>query len=368
MFGNSTAYKPAGNPAFPGRIAIIVNPASVSKDLFHSADRLLEKYGTEKILRITWPEDFVTERKKLIATIVDLAEEKDIKILILNQAMPGSMEAIDKLRETRDDIFIILCSIHEPESEIALRADLIFRPNEPGMGLAMVKQAKKQGAKVFVHYSFPRHMAKAAWLNKKKVINDTCEAEGMQFVDVTALDPMGVEGVEGAGRFIIEDVSRQVANFGENTAFFCTNCQLQKSLIKAVIDNRAIYPQSCCPSPYHGFPEALDIKSDGGQNDLNFVISEASRIAAEKNMSDRLSTWPVSASMMFANAGAEYAILWLNGKVDRDHLDDRVLEDCMNAYIKEEVGEGVKVEMSSFEENGTVYNNLKLVLMSYLDL
>ena len=356
-----------GDLLFPGKIAIVTDRPSVSTDDFHSADRLIEKYGADKIIHNTWPENFTAEREKMIDTVVKLADDREVKALIFNQAIVGTNAAVDRFKELRDDVFIIYCFTQETAVDSAARANLIFRLDSPGIGMAVVKQAKKQGAKVFVHYSFPRHMAIEALIIRRDKIREACAAEGIQFVDAAVLDPAGEAGAAGARRFILEDVPKLAAGFGENTAFYTTNCTLQAPLIRAVVDCHAIFPQPCCPSPFHGFPEALGIKTDGGQADLNYVISEACRIAEEKNMSDRLSTWPVSASMMFANTGAEYAIKWINGKVPKNPIDDRVLKDCLSAYVKEVVGEGVEVEMSSYSGNGIVYDKIKLILMGYLD-
>ena len=101
--------------------------------------------------------------------------------------------------------------------------------------------------------------------------------------------------------------------------------------------------------------------------DLRHLIGEASRIAESKNMTDRLSTWPVSASMMFTNAGVEYAIKWINGEVSRTGIDNNVLVSCMRDYIAEVVGEESTIFIRANSENGVTYNNFKLIYMSYLD-
>ena len=367
MNGNSIDGNAVIDQPFPGKIAIITNHISLNVDDFYAAEHLVAKYGKDKIIHVTWPEDFFAEQNKMIDTASALAEDREINVLIINQALPGTNAAVDKFKETRDDVFIIYCTIHDSAKDAASRASLLMEINELDMGLAMVRQAKKQGAKVFVHYSFPRHMSQLILSNRFKLIQETCAAEGMLLVNSTVPDPVMETGIAGARQFILDDVPRLVARYGEDTAFFCTNCFLQASLIKAVVDCHAIYPQPCCPSPFHGFPEALGIETDSGHPDLNHVIGEACRIAAEKNMTDRLSTWPVSASMMFTSAGAEYAIKWINGLVPKMDIDSRVLEDCMSAYVKEVVGEHVKVEMVSYTENGVTYDNFKLLLMSYLD-
>ena len=368
MAGYSTESNKTDDLFFPGKIAVITSPASVSYDVFHSADRLIAKYGAGKIVKATWPENFIAGKNKMIETFAALAEDREIRAFIINHAVPGTAAAVDKLKEIRDDTFIVYCMIYEPVYETAMRANLIFEPNELTMGSAMVKQAKKQGAKTFVHYSFPRHLSLVTILGRRDMIRKTCSEEGIQFVDAAAPDPVGEAGIASARQFILEDVPKLAARYGEDTAFFNTSCQMQVPLIKSVVDCHAIYPQPCCPSPFHGFPEALGIKTDDGFADLNHVIGEACRIAEEKNMTDRLSTWPVSASMMFANAGAEYAIKWINGQAPKTGIDEIALKDCMSAYVKEVVGEGVEVEMTSYSENGITYDNFKLLLMSYLDL
>jgi hypothetical protein len=155
-----------------------------------------------------------------------------------------------------------------------------------------------------------------------------------------------------------------VARYGKDTAFFSTNCAMQIPLITAVVNSGAIYPQPCCPSPFHGFPSALGLESIG--LDINRMISETRKVLASKNELGRLSTWPIPASMLWTNAGAEYAIKWINGQVPKTGIDDRVLADCMSAYIREVTGENIAVAMANYEEDGQVFDNFKIMLVDYL--
>jgi len=351
--------------SFSGKIAIVTTVDN--EDNWHSVEHLVSKYGAEKILHVIWPKDFITAQKQMIDIIATLAADRDIKALIINQALPGTNAAIDNLKESRDDIYLVFCGIHESPPQAALRANLMFDTDLPGMGRAIVLQAKKQGAKVFVHYSFPRHMSILELSGCRNMIQKTCGEEDIKFVDSTAPDPRGEAGNDAAEQFIIEDVPKLVAMYGENTCFFCTNCSLQIPLIKAVVDNHAIFSQQCCPSPLHGFPEALGINNIERPVDLSYVISEIGNIAAEKNMTDRLSTWPVSASMMYTIAGAEYAIKCIKGEVPRNGINERVLQDCMSDYVKKVIGESVEVSMTSYSEGGKTYDKFKLLLMAYLD-
>jgi len=352
---------------FPGKIAVVTSDTLTNEEDFNSVGPVIAKYGADKIIHLSWSSNFQTQQDEMIKTLAELAADRELKALVLNQALLGSNAAVDKFKETRDDVFIVYRSSQDPTPEAAARASLIFDCNSLGMGYAMVKQAKKQGAKAFVHYSFPRHMSQPFLIRRRDLIRDTCVAEGIRYTDATALDFKGEAGIDAAWQFILDDVPKMVAKYGEDTAFFCTNCNLQVPLIKAVVDCHAIFPQPCCPSPFHGFPEALGIKMNDGPPDLAYVISEASRIAEERNMTDRLSTWPVSVSAMVTNAGVEYAIKWINDEVMKTGINDDVLLDCMSTYIEEVVGEASNVYLTSYSEGGLTYDNFKLILMGYLD-
>ena len=355
--------------SFPGKIAVITNLPfhSQSDEEFWSGEQVLAKYGAGNVFHVTWPAFFMQEKEQVDAIISSLSVKQEVKALIINQAIPGCNAALEKLRKFRDDIFIVYCIPHENIDVSAVRANLILMPDVLGMGPAIVKQARKQGAEAFVHYSFPRHMSMMLKTASRDLMKETCAAEGIEFIDTVALDPVGEPGSYSAEQFILEDVPRMVARYGENTAFFCTNCFLQVPLIKAVVDCHAIFSQPCCPSPYHGFPEALGIETGEGMPDLNFVISESSRISAGKNMTGRLSTWPAPLTLMSTNAGVEYAVKWIKGEVPRTGIDDKILMDCMTAYIKETTGRDIDVSMTSFSQGDKVYSNLKMLLMSYLN-
>ncbi|MCL2008713.1 MAG: DUF3798 domain-containing protein [Treponema sp.] len=347
------------------KIAYVSLAAPLREEEFRLGELLAKKYGADKFVHIIVPNDFVSESEKVTKAIGELAADREIKILLFPQAIPGTNAGIDKFKEVRDDAFIIYSFIHEPIADSVKRANLILRTNELEVGPAIVRQAKKQGAKAFVHFSFPRHMSIATLASRRDLIRTTCEEEGLKFIDAEVLDPIKSENMVNAQKLITETVPEMVSKYGKDTAFFCTNCLLQSPLIRAVVESRAIYPQPCCPSPFHGFPEALEI--DNPNFDIRHMISEASRILEEKDLSDRLSTWPVSVVMMCANAGVEYAIKWLNGEVPKDKIDRTVLLECIDNYIREVVGEDSHVSLSLFTREGVTYNNYMRVQMSYLD-
>jgi hypothetical protein len=190
---------------------------------------------------------------------------------------------------------------------------------------------------------------------------ETCKKIGLEFVDATAPDPTGDSGVPGAQQFILEDVPKMVEKYGKDTAFFSTNCAMQTPLIKACYDAGAIYPQPCCPSPYHGYPSALGIESTGYSADaMKNVISETAKKLKEAGLLGRFSTWPVPVAMMNTVASTEYAVKWINGEVG-DELDIPVLEGLMTEYAN-----GIAVKTTTYVENSVEYPTFRMIMIDFL--
>lgn len=355
------AAEPTAEEPFAGKIAIVTNTLSQNEEEYRSAQQMVEKYGDKKIMHVLWPDNFMTEQEQMISTITKIGSDPEVKALIINQAVPGTNAAVDKLLETRDDMFIAYCSPQENPPDVVERADLILQPDELGMGTTIPEQAKAMGAKTFVHYSFPRHMSVVLLSARRDLMIETCKEIGIEFVDATAPDPTGDSGVPGAQQFILEDVPKMVEKYGKDTAFFSTNCAMQTPLIKACYDAGAIYPQPCCPSPYHGYPSALGIESTGYSADaMANVISETAKKLKDAGLLGRFSTWPVPVAMMNTVASTEYAVKWINGEVG-DELDTKVLEELMTEYAN-----GISVKTNTYSENSVEYPTFRLIMMDFL--
>ncbi|WP_273319880.1 DUF3798 domain-containing protein [Vallitalea guaymasensis] len=353
------------------KIGIITGTVAQNEEEYRAAQRtkevFMERYGEDKVILQTYPEKFMDEQETVIANIAGIAADPKVKALVICQAVPGTSAAIDKVLETRDDLLIIAATSGEDPNMIADRADLCFQMDEVGMGTAIVEQIKKQGAETLVHYSFPRHMSYALLAARRDLLKENCKKEGIKFVDATAPDPTGDAGISGAQQFILEDVPKKIKQHGEDTAFFSTNCSMQPPLIKSILQQHGIYPQPCCPSPYHGFPSALQIEiPEDKKGDANYVVEQIRRINAENNMTGRMSTWPVPVNMMFIEAGAEYASQWIEGKF-KDKIDNEKLKECFVDYTSN-YGDDIDINVTLLEENGKKFDNYFLVLIDYIDL
>ena len=367
LLGMTACTSPATEPAATGgeqpaaaekkfKIAIYTNTVSQNEEEFRSAEKAVQKYGADMIVTQTIPDNFMKEQETVIANGLALVSDPEVKALIMNQAIPGAAAMFEKIKEQRPDVLLIAVTPAETDV-ISDKADIALQPDEVSMGRTIPEQAKKLGAKTFVHYSFPRHMSYPMLAARRDEFKVVCEELGMTFVDATAPDPTGDGGVPAAQQFVLEDIPRKVAEYGKDTNFFSTNCSMQEPLIKASLETGAIAAQQCCPSPYHGYPGALGIEIPTEKaGDIDFIVEQTKAKIAEKGGTGRFSTWPVPFSMMSTAAAVEYAKMYAEGTITSKN-DPEALKKC----YAEAAGE-YKLTISNYDNKDNFY----LILSDYL--
>ncbi len=350
--------------ATEGKIAIITNTVSQNEEEYRSAQAMVEKYGSDRIIHDTMPDNFMAEQEQFISVINKYGTDPDVKAIIINQACPGSNPGIDKVAEVRDlnDLFVAYCTPQENPVDITTRADITISVDEVGKGTFMAQQAYDMGCKTFVHYSFPRHMAQVTLAGCRDKIAEKCAELGIEFVDATAPDPTSDAGTTGAQMFILEDVPKMVEKYGKETAFFSTNCSMQVPLIEAVFDAGAYFVQPCCPSPYHGFPSAFGLETPSDLvNGIQETIDASIKYVADAGLTGHFSTWSVPASIANTVACTEYAFLWMAGLAG--DCDADVLAAILSNYC------GTEATLYPFEDPGTgvVTDNYLVYQLGYLN-
>ena len=364
------------NPDFPGRIGIITNTIDQNEEEFRSAEALVRMYGSHKIIHRTWPVRFAEEAEMMITIMSDLARDPQINAIIINQAVINTNAAIDRAREIREEmeqpIFIVSAAAAEMPADVSLRVDLSLDVNNPAIGERFVEQALEMGAKTIAHYSFPRHMAIPPLSVRRDRIAAAAETAGIKFVDLSSPDPMEEGGMAASQLFISQDVPRQVADLGVDTAFFSTNCGQQIPLLNGVLETGAMYVQPCCPSPFHAFPTALGLAADQSEALINFtpqeIIAATSEAVRAAGMSGRLSNYAMPASMVWTTVGFMYAVEWLNGNAPQEvgKVDIDLLNTLVGDYSYFLFGERKYFALSEQEIDGVVYPLIIVGLAPYI--
>lgn len=327
----SEAEAPAGDD---WKIGILTGTSSQNEEEFVAGRELVEKYGEDRVIHKTYPDNFTKEQETTITLAMNMAADPSVKAIIFCQAVPGTAAAFEMIREQRDDILLIAGLPQEDPAIMSELSDIVIDTDNLRRGETIMELAHQMGAKKFIHYSFPRHMSIELLAQRRDNFQKKADELGIEFIEVSAPDPMGEGGIPATQQFILEDVPRQVAEHGKDTAFFSTNCAMQEPLIKKVLDEGAIFPEQCCPSPYHGYPGALGIEiPEDKVGNVDFIISEITAKVAEKGNSGRMGTWTVPAAIALIRACGAYAVEYAQGNVERQDIDAFV------DFLRQEAGD-----------------------------
>jgi len=344
MFGcsaqqaKSPADKTAATASAEGfKIGIMTGTVSQNEEEYRAGQQVAAKYPG-RVKHVTYPDNFMTEQETVIAQMVGLASDPEVKIIVAGQAIPGSVAAARKIREQRPDILIGFIEAHEDPAIVNETADVAIQPNQLARGISIIQEAKAMGASTFVHYSFPRHMSQELLATRRHIMEQEAAKQGMKFLFVTAPDPMAEGGLPATQQFVLEDQPREIKKLGKSTAFFSTNCGMQEPLIKSVLQNGGYVAEQCCPSPTHGYPTALGIAIPPDKaGDIEYINSENKRIIAENHMTGHFGTWIAPESMVAIRATVNILVDTVDGKADYKDMT------VMQKYLEEEAKAPVKI-------------------------
>lgn len=334
------------------KIGIVTGTVSQGEDEYRGAENVIKKYGSD-IVHVIYPDNFMQEQETTIARIVELAYDSSVKAIVVCQAVPGTVAAIRKVKEFRPDIVFIAGTPHEDPPIVERTADVSFNTDDERRGITIIDLAYKMGAKTFIHYSFPRHLSMELIARRKDLMEKRCKELGIQFVSISAPDPMGEQGITGSQQFILEDVPRQLAKYGNDTAFFSTNCAMQEPLITAILKHGGIFPEQCCPSPTHGYPGGLGIAiPEDKKGDFNYILKAINEKIVEGGGAGRFATWPVPTNMLFVEAGVEVAIKLVKGEIKSSDMDaiKAIFDEVASQKVK-----GVGTTFNRFSDKGNFY-------------
>lgn len=362
-------YRPEPLAEGEYKIGIITGTVSQGEEEFQAAQEMKERYG-DMIVTATYPDNFSAETETTINQVLTLASDPDVKAIVFVQAVPGAAAAIEKTRETRPDMLFISGVVAEDPETVAEKSDICMLVDELKMGRTIPEEAKRMGAERLIHYSFPRHLGYTTIAARRQIMIETCKEIGIEFIDATAPDPTGDAGMSGAQQFIVEDLGKKFDEYGPDTAFFSTNCGLQEPLIRGVLEYGFVYPQQCCPSPYHAYPAAFNIDVSGHEGDVKFMLRSIQEVLKEHNMEGRMSTWGIPINMLMVEAGVQYAIEWIEGKIE-DRNDSAEFQRIVNEVsVARGAGE---IEIDNYVvpgENGEpdrTLENFYLLLAPFVD-
>lgn len=304
------------------RIGIVTGSFAQSEDDRRGAEAFRDKYGDDMVTLAVYPDNFTDEMDTTIQIIVGLAEDPDMKAIIVNQAVDGTTEAFRQVHEIRPDIICIAGEAYEDFTDIGETADLVVNYDFISRGYLMIKTAHDLGCDTFVHISFPRHLSYESVARQVSIMKAACDEFGMKFEMETAPDPTTDVGVPGAQAFISEHIPEWVDKYGQNAAYFCTNDAHTEPLIKGLMEYGGYFIEADLPSPLMGYPGALDLDVTGASGDFEEINAQVEKAVVENGGAGRFGTWRYSYGYTVSAGLAEHAKNVILGESDLHSKDD----------------------------------------------
>lgn len=317
------------------KIGIVTPTLSTSEDEFRAAAEMVEKYP-EIVKHITLPENFNTEIDTCISQILSLADDEEMKAIIVNSGQSGLLPAFEKIKQTRPDILTIATTFDEPDL-MAKYIDMSFSTDWVKRGVTIPTKAKEMGAKTFIHYSFPTHLAKEVVAARKDSMEKTCAELGLEFVEIITPDPQTGDGTAPMLQFLREDIPRQIEKYGPDTNIFGSNCPMYDVILDEALKLKFIVAEQCCPTPTQAYPTVMGLEIEpediGNYDKINEMITEKS---AEAGMTGRLSGWAMPSSVYVPKFEVELAKYVIENEIE---INEEILnKDFLDNFSEETMG------------------------------
>ncbi|MDD6618494.1 MAG: DUF3798 domain-containing protein [Lachnospiraceae bacterium] len=333
-------------------IAVVTPTLSVSEDEFRAGEQLEEQYP-DIVKHLVLPEKFDTEIEGCISTIVSAADDPLMKAVIVSSGQSGLIPAFQQLKEKNPDIITISSAIYDEPDMMSENIDLNLDMDAIRRGETIPKKAYEMGAKTFIHYSFPTHLAKPTITARRDQMKKTCEELGMEFVEVITPDPQTGNGPEAMQQFLQEDIPRQIEKYGVDTNIFGTNCPMYDVIIAKALELKYTVAEQCCPTPTQAYPTVLglEIAEEDATNfdKINEMIAE--KVDAQ-GMKGRLSGWPIPVTIFLPKFGVEVAMEMIaNSEFDPNNAEN------LGNLAKDKFG--LEVDFQQYED----YENYYMFIM-----
>ena len=344
----------------PFHIGVATLTVSQAEDTYRGAERLIKEYGDVAnggmIKHVTMPDNFMSEMETTISQIVGLADDPKVKVIVVDDAIPGTTEAFRRVKEKRKDI---LCFAGEPQEDpnvITSTADFAIGVDNIMRGYLIINTAKKLGAKTFVHISFPRHMSYELLSRRRAIMEQACKDLGIKFVFETAPDPTSDVGVAGAQQFILEKTPAWVKKYGKDTAFFCTNDAHTEPLLKQLAKYGGYFIEADLPSPLMGYPGAFGIDLTKEAGNWPVILKKVEKTVSDAGAKGRMGTWAYSYGYTNSAALSEFGKRIVEGKAKLNSKKD--LLACYAEYTP-----GAKWNGQNYTDLGTGVTKKNMMLI-----
>jgi len=340
------------------KIGVVTPTLSTSEDEFRAADRMAKKYP-EIVKHITLPENFSTEIETGLSQITSLADDPQMKAIIVISGQAGLLPALQKVEETRPDIITMTAPIWDDPVLMSKYVDVNLDTDWVKRGETIAQKAYSMGAKTVIHYSFPTHLAKEVIAQRKDMMKKTCELLGIKWVEVVTPDPQTGNGTGPMLQFLREDIPRQIKKYGTETNIFGTNCPMYDVIIDEALKLKFMVAEQCCPTPTQAYPTVMGLEiSEADAWDFEKINNMIREKAAAAEMTDRLGGWPMPVTVFLP----QYAVELAKKMIEDPSFDYKNVQQ-LDQFAQDVTGYGVTFSKFKPKADGPELDNYDVMIM-----
>lgn len=336
------------------KVAILVAPEAQFPEDYKAAKELEEKYPNSIVIK-EYKDSRILEGGDpgIITLSKELAGNSDIGAIVYARATQYTRNAAYKAKEINPEIVTICIEPEDDIDELSQLTDLIFCVDWAKAAEDIVAQAKAQGAKYFVAFSFSRHISQNALIRGEiDAIKTACEAQGITYLYESCVDANSA-GISGVQNYINEAVARLFMNKkidGKDIALFSTDSAVQSTLIEQANAKGLIYVCPSFPTAYNGLGEVYEIAKPEKISDVAAYIENAKAVVeSDVSGTGRLSIYKTPLASILLEAAVHSAFDILGGTMTAGNMADKATVRALVAANSDDF------TISAYNEKANVY-------------
>ena len=309
------------------KVAILVAPEEQYPEDYKAAAALAAEYPDTVVVK-----EYADSRilpggdPDIMKFSAELAADPAIGAIIYARATQYTDLAIRDAKEVNPEIVTVCVEPEDSIDIVASLANLVLCVDWSKTAADIVANAKAQGAKHFVVFSFNRHITNNALLRGvNTAIKIECEAQGINYIYDSSLDP--IHNFDKPKQYIREAVARLYLNNNiesSDVALFSTDSSVQSTLIEVANERGLIYVCPSFPTAYNGIGEVYEIEKPEKINDVTAYIKSAKEaVKADAEGKARLSiySFPMASTLLKGALHSTFDIL--NGTTTAENLAEK---------------------------------------------
>ncbi|MBE6771819.1 MAG: DUF3798 domain-containing protein [Ruminococcaceae bacterium] len=313
------------------KVAILVAPEAQYPEDYRAAQELAAEYPNSVVIK-EYDDSRILKAGDpgIITHSVELANNPEIGAIIYARATQYTRNAIYKAKEINPDIITVCVEPEEDIKEIAELSNLVYCVDWAKAAEDVVAQAKTQGAKYFVTFSFSRHISGNSLIRSEiDAFKKACEAQGITYIYENSEDTNKSTQIPGAQKYIKEAVARLYLNNtveGSDVALFSTDSSVQSTLIEQANSRGLIYVCPSFPTAYNGLGEVYDIETPEKISDIDKYIKNAKdAVEADTEGTGRLCIYKYPLATALLKAALYSAFDMMNETMTAENMAEKAI-------------------------------------------